>query len=131
MEYDNNHFIIASRAYSLHFSPVIKPKTVHVVLGITTSRAWPIHQLDVKNAFLHGILDEEVYYQQPLGFLDLSHPNYVCRLHKSLYGLKQAPRAWYQRFAVYAHRVVFVASQSDVSLCDAPWWHYCLLADLR
>jgi hypothetical protein len=98
------------------FSPVVKPATIHVVLGIATSRAWPIHQLDVKNAFLHGTLDEEVYCQQPPGFLDLSHPDYVCRLHKSLYGLKQAPRAWYQRFAVYAHRVGFVASQSDVSL---------------
>jgi hypothetical protein len=46
----------------------------------------------------------------------LSHPDYVCRLHKSLYALKQAPRAWYQRFVVYAHRVGFVASQSDMSL---------------
>jgi hypothetical protein len=98
------------------FSPVIKPATIRVVLGIATSRAWPIHQLNVKNAFLHGTLDEDVYCQQPPGFLDLSHPDYVCRLHKSLYGLKQAPRAWYQRFAVYAHRVGFVASQSDMSL---------------
>ena len=98
------------------FSPVVKPATIHVVLGIATSRGWPVHQLDVKNAFLHGTLDEEVYCQQPPGFVDPSRPQHVCRLHKSLYGLKQAPRAWYQRFAHYAHRLGFTASQSDVSL---------------
>ncbi|KAK1648574.1 hypothetical protein QYE76_066379 [Lolium multiflorum] len=98
------------------FSPVVKPATIRVVLSIATSRAWPVHQLDVKNAFLHGNLDEEVYCVQPPGFVDPAHPHHVCRLHKSLYGLKQAPRAWYQRFAHYAHRLGFVASQSDVSL---------------
>ena len=61
-------------------------------------------------------LDEEVYCQQPPRFVDERFPDYVCRLHKSLYGLKQAPRAWYQRFALFTHRLGFVASQSDVSL---------------
>jgi hypothetical protein len=98
------------------FSPVVKWATIRAVLSIAVSRSWPIHQLDVKNAFLNGNLDEEVYCQQPPGFVDPRCPDYVCRLHKSLYGLKQAPRAWYQRFAQYAHRIGFVASKSDVSL---------------
>ena len=49
--------------------------------------------------FLHGELQEEVYVEQPLGYVDESHPDYVCRLCKALYGLKQAPRAWHDRIA--------------------------------
>ncbi|KAJ0457385.1 putative RNA-directed DNA polymerase [Helianthus annuus] len=75
--------------------------TVHTVLSIVVSRSWPRHQLDVKNAFLHGNLQEIVFMHQPPRFVDCRFPNFVCRLKKSLYGLKQAPRAWYTRFANY------------------------------
>jgi hypothetical protein len=98
------------------FSPVVKQAMIRIVPNIALSRSWPIHQLDVKNAFLHGTLDEEVYCQQPPGFVDTRCPDYVYRLRKSLYGLKQAPRAWYQRFAHFTHWLRFVASKSDVSL---------------
>ncbi|WVZ17679.1 hypothetical protein V8G54_010661 [Vigna mungo] len=81
------------------FSPVVKSATIRTVLSIALSKSWPIHQLDVKNAFLHGTLNETIYMHQPMGFKDSSHPDYVCLLKKSLYGLKQAPRAWYKRFA--------------------------------
>nr|GEW96283.1 copia protein [Tanacetum cinerariifolium] len=76
------------------FSPVVKPATVRTVLVLAVSRQWPIHQLDVKNAFLHGHLTETVYMHQPPGFTDSAHSDYVCLLQKSFYGLKQAPRAY-------------------------------------
>jgi hypothetical protein len=55
----------------------------------------PSTNLNIKNAFLHGSLQETVYFQQPLGFEDSSHLNHVCLLQKSLYGIKQAPCAWF------------------------------------
>jgi len=79
----------------------VKPAIVRTVLSLALSRQWPIHQLDVKNAFLHGTLEETVYCVQLSGFEDSTHPEFVCRLNKSLYGLKQAPRAWYSRFATH------------------------------
>nr|GFB25250.1 ribonuclease H-like domain-containing protein [Tanacetum cinerariifolium] len=98
------------------FSPVVKPATIHTVLSLAVSRKWPIHQLDVKNAFLNGNLSEIVYIHQPPGFTDPQHPNHVCLLQRSLYGLKQVPRAWFQRFAGYAIRAGFYHSHWDTSL---------------
>ncbi|KAJ9566010.1 hypothetical protein OSB04_001976 [Centaurea solstitialis] len=98
------------------FSPVVKPATIRTVLSISISRNWPIHQLDVKNAFLHGDLTETVYMSQPPGYVDSNFPDHVCRLRKALYGLKQAPRAWYQRFAVYLSSLGFISSKTDTSL---------------
>jgi histone deacetylase 1/2 len=98
------------------FSPVVKPATIRTVLTLAASNQWPVHQLDVSNAFLHGTLKETVYCQQPTGFVDADHPDYVCLLDKSLYGLRQAPRAWYQSFAAYLHSIGFVTTGSDASL---------------
>ncbi|GJT20773.1 ribonuclease H-like domain-containing protein [Tanacetum coccineum] len=64
------------------FSPVVKPGTIRTVLSLATSQHWPVHQLDVKNAFLHGDLAETVYMYQPLGFRDSTHPDYVCLLER-------------------------------------------------
>ncbi|GJU55465.1 ribonuclease H-like domain-containing protein [Tanacetum coccineum] len=98
------------------FSPVVKLTTIRTVLSLAISRHWPVHQLDVKNAFLNDYLSETVYMQQPPGFRDSQHPDYVCLLQRSLYGLKQALRAWFQRFAAYAARVGFHHSRCDTSL---------------
>nr|GFD25948.1 ribonuclease H-like domain-containing protein [Tanacetum cinerariifolium] len=74
------------------FTPIVKPGTIRMVLNFAASRHWPVHQLDVKNAFLHRNLSETVYMHLP-PVRDSTHPNYVCLLQRSLYGLKQAPRA--------------------------------------
>ena len=70
----------------------------------------------MSNAFLHGILDEEVYMAQPKGFEDPTNPQFVCKLHKSIYGLKQAPRAWFNRLSTALLSLGFVSSQVDPSL---------------
>ncbi|GKB74153.1 ribonuclease H-like domain-containing protein [Tanacetum coccineum] len=99
--------------YDEIFSPMVKSATIRTILSLAVSRDSPIHQLDVKNAFLHGQLSKIVYMHQPPGFVDPNKPNYVCHLQRSLYGLKQAPRAWFQRFASYATRVGFQHSKTD------------------
>ena len=101
---------------SKNFSPVVKPATIRTVLSITLSKSWSIHQLDVKNAFLHGQLHEMVYMHQHLGFRNQAHPDHVCLLKKSLYCLKQAPRVWYERFDIFVSTIGFLHSRSDHSL---------------
>ncbi|XP_073357810.1 uncharacterized protein [Aegilops tauschii subsp. strangulata] len=98
------------------FSPVVKAATIRVVLSVAAAHNWPVHQMDVNNAFLHGHLTERVYCQQPVGFVDASHPDHVCLLDKSLYGLKQAPRAWFARFAAFVRTIGFCDCRSDPSL---------------
>jgi hypothetical protein len=102
--------------YEDTFSPVVKAATIRTVLAISVSKGWSLRQLDVKNAFLHGVLEEEVYMKQPLGFENPNVPDYVCKLDKALYGLKQAPRAWYSRLSSKLHSLGFLPSKADTSL---------------
>ena len=98
------------------FSPVVKSTTIRAVLSLAVTNNWPLRQLDVQNAFLHGNLKEKVYMKQPPGFIDPQRPNHVCLLHKSLYGLKQAPRAWFERLSKALSDLGFKGSKTDPSL---------------
>jgi histone deacetylase 1/2 len=98
------------------FSPVIKQGTIQLVLSIALSQRWCIRQLDIQNAFLHGLLDEEVYMCQPQGYIHPNFPTHICRLKKSLYGLRQAPRSWFSRLTDQLLQYRFVGSKSDPSL---------------
>lgn len=102
--------------YDDTFSPVVKFATIRSVLSVAVSQGWSLRQLDVQNAFLHGVLEEDVYMKQPPGFEDPSKPNYHCKLDKALYGLKQAPRAWYSRLSSKLLALGFIASKADISL---------------
>ena len=81
------------------FSPVAKIASVRLFLSLAAMRSWPIFQLDIKNVFLHGDLAEEVYMEQPSGFIVQGESGLVGKLCRSLYCLKQSPRAWFSRFS--------------------------------
>jgi len=101
--------------YTETFSPVVKPVTVRTVLTLAVTNKWYIQQLDINNAFLNGLLEEEVYMVQPPGFIS-TDSSLVCKLHKALYGLKQAPRAWFERLKAALVHLGFVPSRCDPSL---------------
>lgn len=96
------------------FAPVAKMNTVRILLSLAASFGWNLQQFDVKNAFLHGDLDEEIYMEVPPGFA--SKEGMVCRLKKALYGLKQSPRAWFGRFSKVMTTLGYKQSQGDHSL---------------
>lgn len=89
------------------FSPVVKMSSTRVIVGLVATLDLECEQLDVKNAFLHGELEEEIYMVQPEGFIQKGKEDFVCRLKKSLYGLKQAPRQWYKKFVHSCWNMVF------------------------
>ncbi|CAL1362537.1 unnamed protein product [Linum trigynum] len=101
--------------YSETFAPVAKMSTVRTLLAVASLQHWPLYQLDVKNAFLHGDLDEVIYMERPPGYT-LGTADQVCRLNRSLYGLKQAPRAWFEKFQATITALGYQQSLNDPSL---------------
>ena len=106
-----------AQTYGIDFeetlSPVEKMAIVRAIISLTASKHWKLHQMDVKNAFLNGDLEEEVYMEQPEGFVHPDFPHYVCKLRKALYGLKQAPRAWSNRFSSHLQNIGFEINKAD------------------
>ena len=83
------------------FFLVARMDTIRSVLYIASQNQWPVYQMDVKSVFLNGILEEEVYVDQPPVYTFNVHEEKVYKLKKALYGLKQAPQAWYRRIDSY------------------------------
>ena len=76
-------------------------ETIRLLIALAAQNRWDIFQMDVKSAFLNGVLEEEVYIEQPPGYINSGKENKVLKLKKALYGLKQAPRAWNTRIDAY------------------------------
>ncbi|XP_078437652.1 uncharacterized protein LOC144708275 [Wolffia australiana] len=102
--------------YGETFAPVAKFNTVRVLIALAAKCDWEIFQFDVKNAFLHGELEEEVYMQLPPGYRLTEKPNQVCRLKKALNGLKQSPRAWFGRFTKAMVELNYYQARGDHAL---------------
>nr|GEX18250.1 retrotransposon protein, putative, unclassified [Tanacetum cinerariifolium] len=83
------------------FAPDARMEAIRIFLAYVAHKSFTIFQMDVKTAFLHGSLKEDVYVCQPEGFIDADHPSHVYKLKKALYGLKQAPRAWYDETSTF------------------------------
>ena len=102
--------------YQETFAPVAKMKTIRILLALAAHRGWSLQQYDVKNAFLHRDLTEEIYMALPPGYHSLvpSTPSSVVfRLKKALYGLKQSPRAWFDRFTSAMKCLVYCQCNGD------------------
>ena len=102
--------------YSETFSSVAKIDTIRVLFSIAANKDWPLHQFDVKNAFLHGKIEEEVYMKAPPGFSSDYSPGEGCKLNKALYGLKQSPKEWFGRFTTAMKKFGYRQSNPDHTL---------------
>ncbi|XP_076947543.1 uncharacterized protein LOC143619520 [Bidens hawaiensis] len=95
------------------FAPVARLETIRLLFALAAREEWSIHHMDVKTAFFHGELKEEVYVQQPEGFIVPGKEDKVYRLYKALYGLRQAPRAWNERLNATLKRLKFKRCPSE------------------
>ncbi|KAM1032295.1 hypothetical protein ACFX2I_035891 [Malus domestica] len=102
--------------YNETFAPVARLDTIRTLIALAAQKSWKLYQLDVKSAFLNGVLEEEVFVEQPDGFVITGKEDKVYKLHKALYGLKQAPRAWYGEIDTYFTQCGFMKSLSEATL---------------
>ncbi|KAI5348004.1 hypothetical protein L3X38_000891 [Prunus dulcis] len=102
--------------YNETFAPVARLDTIITLIALDAQKEWSLYQLDVKSAFLNGILKEEVYVEQPQGYDQKNKETKVYKLNKALYGLKQAPRAWYDEIDAYFNNAGFKKSSSEATL---------------
>ena len=98
------------------YSPVVRLTTIRVLLSLPASYGLLIHQMDVKTPFLNGELEEEIYVDQPDGFVSKGQEEMVCKLLKYLYGLKQTPKQWHEKFDRTLTSAGFVVNEADICM---------------
>ncbi|GJZ25139.1 retrovirus-related pol polyprotein from transposon TNT 1-94 [Tanacetum coccineum] len=98
------------------FAPVARMEAIRIFLAYAAHKSSIVFQMDMKTAFLHGTLKEDVYVCQPKGFIDVDHPSHLYKLKKVLYGLKQAPRAWYDELSKFLQQNHFFKGTIDPTL---------------
>nr|GEW38630.1 hypothetical protein [Tanacetum cinerariifolium] len=98
------------------FALVTRIEAIRIFLAYAAQKGLTVYQIDVKTAFLHGSLKEDVYVCQPEGFIDADYPSHVYKLKKALYGLKQAPRAWYDELTTFLLQNGFSKGIIDLTL---------------
>ncbi|GJV28593.1 putative ribonuclease H-like domain-containing protein [Tanacetum coccineum] len=102
--------------YDEVFAPVARIEAIRLFLAFASYMDFTMYQMDVKSAFLYGTIEEEVYVNQPSGFVDPEFPNIVYKVEKALYGLHQAPRAWYETLSTYLLEIGFRRGTIDKTL---------------
>ncbi|KAI5333503.1 hypothetical protein L3X38_023634 [Prunus dulcis] len=105
-----------NNTWTLVDRPFARLDTIRTLIALAAQKEWNMYQLDVKSAFLNGVLKEEVYVEQPQGFVQKNEEIKVYKLNKALYGLKQAPRAWYDEIDSYFNKAGFKKSPSEATL---------------
>ncbi|GJW45800.1 retrovirus-related pol polyprotein from transposon TNT 1-94 [Tanacetum coccineum] len=98
------------------FTPVARMEAIRIFLAYVAHKSFTVFQMDLKTAFLHGTLKEDVYVCQREGFIDADHPSHVYKLKQALYGLKQAPRAWYDELSTFLLQNHFFKGTIDLTL---------------
>jgi hypothetical protein len=102
--------------YEETFAPVARLEAIRILLAFSVAKGFKLHQMDVKSAFMNGVLEEEVYVRQPLGFESEKYPHLVYKLTKALSGLTNAPRAWYGRLRGFLFERGFEMGKVDQTL---------------
>jgi hypothetical protein len=102
--------------YEETFSPVARYTSIRTIIALAAKMKWKLHQMDVKTTFLNGVVEEEVYIEQPQGFEVEDRKNHVCRLKKDLYMLKQDLRDWYRKIDSFLTSLGFTKSKVDPNL---------------
>jgi hypothetical protein len=98
------------------FAPVAHLEAIRILLAFAASKGFKLYQMDVKSAFLNGVIQEEVYVRQAPGFESPKYPDKVYKLSKTLYGLKQVPRAWYARLKTFLLEHGYIMGSVDKTL---------------
>lgn len=102
--------------YTEVYAPVARMDTIRLMIAVAAQRGWSILHMDVKSVFLHGTIDEDIYVQQPQGYIIKGQEQKVYKLNKALYGLKQASRAWFSRIEGYFLKEEFLRSNAEQTL---------------